>query len=792
MSDPERFALLQQLFDAVADLPPRAREEYLAAHDVPSDLRVALDAMLEADRATSSPLDKPLHEHVSRLSGAMPAMLGPYRLERLLGEGGMGVVYLGHRDDLGSDAAIKILRDAWLSPARRERFQFEQRTLAQLSHPSIARLFDADTLPDGTPWFAMEYVEGVNLLAYADAQQLNEPARLRLLLEVARAVQHAHQRAVIHRDLKPSNILVSSTGQVKLLDFGIARHLDDASDPTVTGLRMMTPAYAAPEQIHGQPVGVYTDIYSLGVILGELVPTGRSRDLTALIARATAAEPEQRYPSADAFIRDIERYLAGEPLEARPAGVLLRTGRFIRRHRLPVLALLAIAALSVYYTVRLAQARNEAINEANRSGRIRAFLVNLFEGGDLAAGPSADLRVATLLDRGVAAARSLEADAATQAELYRTLGGVYQKLGQLDRADSLYASALSRRKDVETLNGLALLRTDQARPDDSIRLAREALDLARRQGDALASGRALTTLGHALEEAGKYDEARPPLEEALALLTAPDTDRATALVYLGNVHFYTGRYPESRQQNERALAIFRDIHGPNHPLIAEVLINLAAIEQETGNYAAAEAQHRKALAIFEPYYGSHHPKTASSKTLIARALVLQKKLDESAILLKDALAIRERVYGPTHPQVASTVNELGTNALLRENLSEAESHYRRMIAIYEQTYPGAHYLKGIAKSNLASVFMRRNEWRAAEPLFRESLAIYASTLPPGHINEGIGRIKLGRTLLRQKRLAEAKRELELGKKIVGSQANPAVSWLNSANKDLEEIKAAGG
>jgi serine/threonine-protein kinase len=792
MTDPERFARLQQLFDAVADLPPQAREDYLVAHDVPSDLRVALSAMIAADRLTSSPLDQPLIEHVARLSSSMPASIGPYRLERLLGEGGMGVVYLGHRDDLGSNAAIKILRDAWLSPARRNRFQLEQRTLAQLNHPSIARLFDADTLPDGTPWFAMEYVEGVNILAYADAHQLNEPARLRLMLEVARAVQHAHQRAVIHRDLKPSNILVSSSGQVKLLDFGIARHLDDTSDPTVTALRLMTPAYAAPEQIHGQPVGVYTDIYSLGIILGELLPARRSRDLTALIGRATAPEADHRYPSADAFIRDIERYLAGEPLEARPASVLLRTGRFIRRHLLPVLALLAIAALSVYYTVRLAQARNEAINEANRSGRIRAFLVNLFEGGDLAAGPSADLRVATLLDRGVAAAHSLEADAATQAELYRTLGGVYQKLGQLDRADSLYASALSRRKDVETLNGLALLRADQARPDDSIRLAREALELARRQRDVLATGRTLTTLGHALEEAGKYDEARPPLEQALALLTAPDTDRATALVYLGNVHFYTGRYPESRLQNERALAIFRDIHGPNHPLIAEVLINLAAIEQETGNYAAAEAQHRKALAIFEPYYGSNHPKTASSKTLIARALVLQKKLDESAFLLQDALAIRERVYGPTHPQVASTVNELGTNALLRENLTEAEGHYRRMIAIYEKTYPGAHYLKGIAKSNLASVFMRRNEWRAAEHLFRDSLAIYASTLPPGHINEGIGRIKLGRTLLRQNRLAEARRELELGKKIVGSQANPAVSWLNSANKDLEEIKAAGG
>src|SRR6185312_10204178 len=268
------------------------------------------------------------------------------------------------RDDLGSDAAIKILRDAWLSPARRDRFASEQRTLAQLNHPLIARLYDADTLPDGTPWFVMEYVDGVPLTDYCRDHASSMPDRLRLFRNVCEAVQHAHGQAIIHRDLKPSNIFVMQDGTIKLLDFGIAKHLDDGavdSDHTRTGLRLMTPAYAAPEQIRAGRVGIHTDIYSLGVVLYELLtgrlpfdvahrtpaevetliaehdpvkPSAVARrrlehegadaklpaasksqwdDLDVLCLTAMHKEPARRYATVDALIRDIDRYLAGAP-----------------------------------------------------------------------------------------------------------------------------------------------------------------------------------------------------------------------------------------------------------------------------------------------------------------------------------------------------------------------------------------------------------------------------------------------------------------------------------------------
>src|SRR6185437_6315985 len=295
--DAAQWERAQALFHAAAELPERERPPFLrgACNGDDALLRDVL-AMLEEDAQGSSLLNRGVAAAAhSLLDGDSPVLpmanFGPYHLTRVLGEGGMGVVYLARRDDLGSEAAIKILRDAWLSPARRERFALEQRTLAQLNHPLIARLYDADTLSDGTPWFVMEYVDGVPLTDYCRDHASPMADRLRLFRSVCEAVQHAHGHAIIHRDLKPSNIFVMRDGTIKLLDFGIAKQLDESgvdADHTRTGMRLMTPAYAAPEQIRAGRVGIHTDIYSLGVVLYELL-TGR---LPFDVAHRTPAEVE--------------------------------------------------------------------------------------------------------------------------------------------------------------------------------------------------------------------------------------------------------------------------------------------------------------------------------------------------------------------------------------------------------------------------------------------------------------------------------------------------------------------
>lgn len=842
---------LADLFAALADLPP---EEQRAALDRLGDedpVRDRLSAMLAAERDRRHPLDREVAAAAGDLIGASPdppKRIGPYQIEHLLGEGGSAVVYLATRADLGHQVAIKILRDAWLSPARRERFVSEQRTLAQLNHPAIARFHDADTLPEGTPWLAMEYVPGVPITEYCASRQSGVSERLRLVRAVAEAVQHAHRHAVIHRDLKPSNILVTDDGAVKLVDFGIAKHLEsgDGSDATRTGLRMMTPAYAAPEQLSRAAVGTYTDVYALGVVLYQLltgrlpfdlsgrapddalaivsgqtppapsavgwaiVGRGSRTDLDVLTATAMHPDPLRRYRDMDALIRDIDHLLTGEPLEARPDSFSYRAGKFVRRHAgavtAGVLAGATIVGLTTFYTVRLRQARDGALAEAARAERAQRFTQNLFEGGDPSAAPADTLRVITLVDRGLQEVRSLDRDPKTRSELMLTLGGLYQRLGRLDRADSLFEAGLAERRRrtgatspevADALVSLGLLRVDEAKFDEAERLIREAIaiDSATRPAGHVAHAVAKTALGKVQEEAGNYPEAIVTLTQALKLHAALDsgsTEYWAAAAELANTHFYAGNYDAADSLNRLVLAVDRERRGATHPAVAEDLINLGATEFERGKYAEAETFYRQALAINRAWYGANHYETAANLTMLGRALIRALRWDEGAGMLREALAIRERVFGPNHPNVASTVNELGTVALRRERYDEAERYYRRAADIYRTTYHGKHYLIGIALSNLGSVRLGQSDNAGAERFLREALLRFTETLAPDHNNIGIVRTKLGRALLRQRRYREAAEESRAGYDILAKQATPALSFIKNARADLVAAYTALG
>jgi eukaryotic-like serine/threonine-protein kinase len=830
--DHKGWERIQELFHAAADLPLRDRTLFLhAATSGDNALMAEVLSMIEEDSASASLLDRDVAQIAGQMLAASgcpqvaPQMFGSYRVVNLLGEGGMGIVYLAEREDLGNRVAIKVLRDAWMSPARRARFASEQRTLAHLNHPHIARLYDADTLADGTPWFAMEYVEGVPLTHYCRDHQCSVAERLKLVRAVCEAVRYAHSHAVIHRDLKPSNILVRPDGTVKLLDFGISKQLDPQDKPidrTRTGLSLMTPAYAAPEQIRGEYVGVYTDVYAAGVILYELLAghlplqpadnttevaklSGFGGDLEVLCGTAMHQAAERRYASMEAMMRDIDHYLAGEPLEARRDTVSYRLGKFIRRNRraitASVLIIAALAGLIVFYTLRLRAARNTAIEEAARTQRLLRFTLNLFNGGDEAAGPANGLKVTALVDRGAAEAATLNAEPAAQADIYETLGEVCRKLGQLDRANSFLTTALEKRTSVFGANSapvaeskvkLGLLRSDQAKFEDAERLVRQGLEWDTRNlgtnDPAVAFG--TYALGKVLENRGSYDASIRVLQDAVRMRSAAGTDTADladSLLELANSHFYAGHYTESQTLNQRVLQIHRQLFGPRHPLVAEDLINLGAIQQELGHYKEAEQYHRQALAINEVFYGKDHFKTASSLTLVARALIKENRYDEAAQLLERALSIQETVFGKVHPNVASAVNDLGAVALARHRFDEAQADFERMATIYHAVYNGKHYLIGIALANEGSVYMARQDYAHAEPLYRSALAMYAETLPKDHLNVAITRIKLGRVLLRQNRLKEAEEATREGYEILSKQANPSVTWLQSAREDLTTI-----
>jgi eukaryotic-like serine/threonine-protein kinase len=853
--DAARWETIQTLFHDAVALPPEEQRAFLgrACGGDPTLVDDVL-TMIAQDARGDTMLDRDVDGVAERvLNDALPRAIaeqrfGPYRLTRTLGEGGMGVVYLAVRDDLGTVAAIKILRDAWLSPVRRERFALEQRLLAQLNHPSIARLYDADTLQDGTPWFVMEYVEGEPLTAYCRTRSLSIGERVRLFREVCEAVQHAHRHMVVHRDLKPSNILVTLGGTVKLLDFGVSKQLDEINmrergdTRTLASVRLMTPEYAAPEQLRGGVTGVYTDVYALGVILYELLTDrlpfefGRSTpfdaeqspqrpsiaamktagpasklarhlsvDLDVLSLTAMHADRQRRYASVEALTRDVDHFLNGQPLEARPDTALYRTGKFVRRHRAALAAAAAtvvvVASLVAFYTVRLARARDAALAESVRTARVERFMLDLFNAGEREAGPADNLRLVTVVDRGVLQASALDREPLVQAELFETLAGIYRKLGRFDDADRLLLSSLDTRRShagpesadlVRGLVAIGLLRGDQARFDEAERFARDGLAIARTHfsTDDHLLGLATAGVGEVLVQRGAYDKAIAMLEEAVRVRSAPGAEPAelaSSLFQLASAHFYAGHLDESERLNQRVLTMHRQLYGERHPLVAEDLVNLGAIQYEHGHYSDAERWYRDGLAINEHWYGAESYPAAATMTMLGRAVEREDRYDEAETLLRHALAINEQVFGPSHPRVASALNDLGNVEMKRNRPAEAEPYFRRIGQIYRAAYGDQHYLVGIAVSNLAGVYMARTDFHTAETMYREAIERFSHAQSPQHINTGIARIKLGRSLLRQTRYQEAEREILAGYAIVSKQAAPTVSWLKDARTDLAAI-----
>jgi serine/threonine-protein kinase len=531
-------------------------------------------------------------------------------------------------------------------------------------------------------------------------------------------------------------------------------------------------------------------------------------DLDVLCLTAMHKDPQRRYGSVEPLVRDVDHYLKGEPLEARPDSARYRLGKFVRRNRRALTAALVvftvIAGMVVYFTMRLTAAHNRTLAEAARTQRIQRFMLNLF--GDQAAGPADSLRVVTLLDRGVEEARILDREPAVQAELYETLGGIYEQLGKLDRADALLGSALERRQAIygrdhpevaESLLALGVLRIQQARLDEAERLIRDGFEMSHRllpANDPIVA-RATSALGKVLEHRGKYREAAMLLEEAIRLQSAPGTAApglADSLSELANTQFYLGRYAISDSLNRRILAMHRQMYGDRHPMVADDLINLSAIEYNLGHYPEAEGFARQALDINQSWYGKDHPEVASSLTFLGQALGREGRYDEAEDVLQQSLAIQEHVYGPMHNRVALALNELGNVELKRGELDRAEARFLRAVDIYRAVNGDRHYSVAIALSNLGGVYLERKQYARAERLLREVIVRFTEALSADHLNTGVAQLRLGRALLREHRDGEAETHLLAGYEIIGKQTSPSISWLQTARQDLVTLYDESG
>ncbi|GIV58761.1 MAG: hypothetical protein KatS3mg042_1674 [Rhodothermaceae bacterium] len=842
--DANRFDRLQALFHEALEQPPEARAAFLdAACAGDPDLRAAVERLLAADAAPDPWFDAPPDVAPDPPDGStwVGRTVGPYRIEKLLGQGGMGAVYLARREDVGLVVALKLVRGDLAAPGHRERLLRERRVLARLHHPHIARLYDAGVADDGTPYFAMEYVDGEDLTTYCDRRRLSVEERLALFEAAGRAVQHAHAHFIVHRDLKPSNILVADGPDgrpvLKLLDFGIARVLaeDDAdSEPTLTatGARMLTPAYAAPEQIEGTGVTAATDVYALGVVLYELLtgrrpyevsgPAGLSAvltqppkkpstvvttgtttatvaaarratperlqrrlagDLDVICLKALAKEPERRYASAEAFVEDIRRHLAGLPVQARPDTAAYRVRKFVQRHRLGVgvaaVFLAVLTAVVTLYTLRLQAEREATAREAARSAQVTAFLIDLFREADPHQALGDTLDAYEILARGVERLRAGEMadDPATRASIEDAVSQIYLRLGRFDVAETLAEEALRTRQalygrlhpDVAaSLARLAEVRQRRAALPEADSLLREALAIieatrGRRHPDWVAYA---NTRGQVLREQGRYDEAEAVLREALAtgLAVHGRFHEAVAFSYdeLARVLKERGDYEAALSLNAEALAIADEVFGPGHLERAVYLNNRGSLYFGMGQDSLAELFHRQALAVYRDVLGEEHPNVAIAYTNVAAALQNQGRLEEAIDLYRNALAILRKVHRGPHTTVASVLYNLGNALRAVGRTAEAEPVFREVLAIDRALLGEQHVNVGLDLHVLAGVLREQGDYAAALPVHRQALAVLEAALPAGHRQVGHARTGYGITLLLSGDAAAAERELRRG------------------------------
>jgi eukaryotic-like serine/threonine-protein kinase len=678
--------------------------------------------------------------------------IGPYRVLRELGHGGMGVVYLAARadDQYRKRVAIKVIPVGGTSYDAIRHFRRERQILASLEHPNIARLLDGGTTSDGAPYIVMEFVEGEAIDRYCHRHELALADRLRMFLVVCGAVAYAHRNLVVHRDLKPRNILVSGDGVPKLLDFGIATFLNpDLAGETAGPAAAFTAQYASPEQVQSLPVTTAADVYSLGVVLYELL-THRSPyrlktrapseifravceqqpdlpsaaihrepgtspdadtpatspssevfrlqrrlkgDLDTILMKALRKEPHQRYLSVEAFADDIGRFLDGKPVAARRPTLAYRTGKFLRRHWLPAAASAAVLVTLIAGAAVLALQAQRLERERDKSTRIAGFLTELFTVADPGRSRGSSVTAREILDEGVKKIDStLADDPETRGELLGTMSEVYQGLG------------LSA---------------------ESERLARQSLELRRATfGDAseiTESG--IVREAFALGRLGRVDEAVALLEPALArqqrtfgdehLLTAAIKDR------LGVSYTRLNRLDEAGAMLTDAVEVRTRLLGRGNETTLASLSNLAIWYQAKGRVDEAIALDREVLGLRRAGLGADHPMSILSLNNLAFRLGSLKRYDEARQLLQEGLTLAERTLGVSHPIYGTLVHSLGEIELSSGNLEAARQRLEHALRVY-RLQPG-HPDLGLLLYQLAEVAVRQSDSDKALDLLVEAV-----------------------------------------------------------------------
>jgi serine/threonine-protein kinase len=778
-------AVLRLLRDAL-DAEPHERVAFVAERckgDAALQARVV--ALLERTRDADDETDaNPDANAADPLAGAR---IGPFRIVERVGRGGMGVVYRATREgDFEHAVAIKLIRRGFDFDDIRARFLRERRILARLSHPNLARFIDGGVALDGRPWFALEFVRGAPITRWCDANALDVRARVALFIDACAAVQHAHTQLVVHRDLKPGNVLVDDAGAPRLLDFGVAGLLADDSEPgsdptTIASRHALTPEYAAPEQFSGGNAGVASDVYALGVILYELVagvlPYALDRadaartvretppqplasaiardgdeamqtrlaarrtnarayralvrgDLSRIVEKALAKEPERRYPTAQAFADDLARWLAGAPVRVSGDGLGYRLRKFARRNTVAVgiactlaLALVAASAWALRSAWSEKQQRDAALAEVARSNAIVDYVMLMFRD----AGQRQDagsVSASEVLRSGASQiAARFASEPQTGQRVALKLAGLYARLGDTEGATPLLEQVLAWpgiEKNPETKADAEGQLAEVEYYRSHVPRARALLDDARSFWSvdtaryARQLNETLITRSQIERAEGHTDAAIATLEQMIgerrALVGAPDYTQGLALVSLSVSLIQTGRYDDAAKRAGEAIDVYRSLGEENSSAALAALSNRGTAAMNAGRLADAERDLREAIARRRKLYGPS-PEIAQAENNLALTLEQMGRANESIPLFEDGLAMAIEHGGETSRYALPLRANLAQAYVAAGRIDEAEPLADKAVEIATAHYDASSAFVGMAKRERASVRIarRRND-----------------------------------------------------------------------------------
>jgi tetratricopeptide (TPR) repeat protein/predicted Ser/Thr protein kinase len=690
---------------------------------------------------------------------ALPTRLGHYRIIRVLGEGGMGIVYEAEQENPRRTVALKVVKAGWATRDLLRRFDQEALALGRLQHPGIAQVYEAATA-DGTngpqPYFVMEFIRGRPLHVYAFARRATTRERLELLLKICEAVHHAHQRGIIHRDLKPGNILVDESGQPKILDFGVARITDcdaHATRQTDVGQLVGTLAYMSPEQASADPAAVdfRSDVYALGVILYELLAgklpyeLGRQLhdatraileedpkrlsaidrvyrgDIETIVAKALEKDKSRRYASAADLAADIQRYLRDEPIAARPASTTYQLRKFARRHTALVTGVVAVFIVlvggivaSTWQAARATRAEQAAREEAAVATAINDFLLTdlLSQAGTTTqAGvdvtPDPDLKVRTALDRAATRIDTKFPDRPlVAASVHSTVANAYRELGLLSEAERHYDRMLALRRS----------------------------ELGDEHADTLT---AQNNLGQLLREQGKFAPAQQVLTGVLERRRRvlgdehPDTLITTANV--GLVLQEQGNYAEAEPLLTRVLEVETRLRGEGDPETLLSMLNLGKLYTDVGKLDQAETVLRKLVDTGQRTLGAEHHTVIAGMNNLGALYFTQGKLAEAEPIFATLATVSRRIYGDEHHTTLTVLNNLGVMNRQLGNLERAEELLAGVVQVQRRTLGDEHPNQLSSMANLASVYHYRGRRAEAEALYVSTLDGQRRVNGPGHL-----------------------------------------------------------